>query len=327
MRVGVQLSWVGSLSRRRNDTERGCGIGAWLWVIAVDGGAGPEGTAFAETCVSPDPEGAGHFGKGHGLVRKGGQKSRRSLQIIAHQADFRVSSMCRALRVSRSGFDAWIKENRNFGRDRDDPLLKAIRRIHAALRQEGWQVNGKRVARLMREHGIRGAGGRRDLVTTRQDLEASPAADRVERCCTATAMNRLWVSDATDLPTDQGTLDLAVVQDVFSRRVVGRSMAERQRADLMTTALDMALRTRRPGRGVIHHSDRGSQYTSKAFQQLCERHGVEPSMGSAGDCYDNAMAETFFATLERELIDRQPSRRFASRSDARAKVFDYVEGF
>ena len=260
--------------------------------------------------------------------------------MIAHQAEFRVSSMCRVLRVSRSGFYAWLKESRDLGRDRDDPLLKAIRRIHldsrgvygyrrihAALRQEGWQVNGKRVARLMREHGIRGAGGRRHPITTRQNPEASPAPDRVERRFAAAAVNRLWVSDATYLPTGEGTLYLAVVQDVFSRRVVGWSMAERQRAELMTTALEMALRGRRPGRGVIHHSDRGSQYTSKAFRRLCERHGVEPSMGSTGDCYDNAMAETFFATLERELIDRQPGRRFASRSDARARVFDYVEGF
>ena len=148
----------------------------------------------------------------------------------------------------------------------------------------------------------------------------------VRRSFTATRPNALWVADATHVPTAEGTLYLAAVQDVYSRRIVGWSMASRQPAELMIAALRMALHERRP-EAVIHHSDHGSQYTSTSFRKVCDAHHVRLSMGRVGDCHDNAMAESFFATPECELIDRQPCARFATRFQARGAIFRYIEGF
>ena len=150
--------------------------------------------------------------------------------------------------------------------------------------------------------------------------------DLVQRQFCATRPNELWVADATYVPTVEGVLYLAIILDVFARRIVGWSMAAQQQSELMVRALQMALTRRQPSQ-VIHHSDHGSQYTSKHFLDTCRQAQVKVSMGSVGDCYDNAMAESFFATLETELIDQQPRRRFQDRAQARAKIFDYVEGF
>ena len=181
----------------------------------------------------------------------------------------------------------------------------------------------KRVARLMRAAGLAGVSRRKGVRTTQRQEDARPAPDLVDRNFTAEAPDRLWVADLTYIPTWSGFLYLAVVLDAFSRRVVGWAMASHLRTSLVLAALDMALWQRRPN-GVIHHSDQGSQYTSIAFGQRCRQAGVRPSMGSVGDCYDNALCESFFATLECELIDR---RRFHSQAEARMAVFEFIEGW
>ena len=205
--------------------------------------------------------------------------------------------------------------------------IYGVPRVHAELRSEGWIVGRNRVARLMRLTGLSGVTRRRRRQSTTRSREgAEIAPDRVRRRFTADRPNALWVADATHVPTIEGTLYLATVQDVYSRRIVGSSMSSRQPAELMIAALRMALSDRRP-ETVVHHSDHGSLYTSKAFREVCEAHHVRLSMGRVGDCYDNALAESFLATLECELIDRQPSGRFETREQARAAIFRYIEGF
>ena len=199
-------------------------------------------------------------------------------------------------------------------------------RIREGLRRLGHQVSRVRVARLMALAGIRGVCRGRKVYTTRSD-GSEVAADLVNRCFKARRPNQLWVAEATYLPTREGTLYLAVIIDVYSRRVVGWSMSSRQRSEFMVRALRMAVNRRRPSGAVIHHSDRGSQYTSAHFQSVCEAANITVSMGSVGDCYDKAMAESFFASVETELIDRQSQRRFVGRAEARQKLFEYIEGF
>ena len=196
-------------------------------------------------------------------------------------------------------------------------------RIHAELRASGICVGRKRVARLMRMASLCGVSRRRAVRTTRRSDQGRKAPDLVNRDFSARVRDRLWVADITYVPTHAGFLYLSVVIDAFSRRVVGWSMANHLRSELVEDALDMALGQRRPD-GVIHHSDQGSQYTSVAFGNRCRQAGVRPSMGSVGDCYDNALCESFFASLECELIDR---RRFATRYEARTALFEYIEGF
>ena len=257
----------------------------------------------------------------------------------AHQAEFSIAAMCRVLRVSRSGYYAWLKRPPSRWQRADDQLLVHIRRIHsasrgtygspriqAALRHQGIRVSRRRISRLMVRAGLRGVSRRRKVFTTRSS-GSKVAVDRVERQFQATGPDELWVADSTYIPTVEGTLYLAVIQDVFSRRIVGWSMDSRQRVDLMIRALKMAVAQRQPKGTVTHHSDHGSQYTSSRFREVCKDAKVEISMGSVGDCYDNAMAESFFATLETELIDRQPGRRFTDRQEAQSMIFDYVEGF
>ena len=181
----------------------------------------------------------------------------------------------------------------------------------------------KRVARLMREEGLAGGSRRRGTRTTRPEPGRRAAADRVERRFHAEAPDRLWVADIPDVPTWAGFVFLAVVLDVYSRRIVGWAMADPLRTELVLEALNMAVSQRRPEE-TIHHSDQGSQYTSLAFGKRCREMGVRPSTGSAGDCYDNAMAESFFATLECELIAR---RSFHTRAEARMAQFDFIEGW
>ena len=198
-------------------------------------------------------------------------------------------------------------------------------RIHAALRARGERVGQKRVARLMRRAGIRGVSRRRWTTgTTRRDAKARPAVDLVNRDFSAEGPNQLWVADITYVPTWAGWLHLAVVLDAWSRRIVGWAMASHLRAELVEDALAMAISRRQPRGRVIHHSDRGSQYTSLAFGRQCREAGIVQSMGSAGDAYDNAMCESFFATLECELLDRT---RFRTAADARREVFSFIEGF
>ena len=195
--------------------------------------------------------------------------------------------------------------------------------IHAELREQGVRVGSKRVARLMKQAGIAGASRRRSAKTTRRDAATRPAPDLVDRDFSAVGRDCLWVADITYVPTWEGFLYLAVVLDAWSRRVVGWSMASHLRTELVLAALNMAIWQRRPDQ-VIHHSDQGSQYTSIAFGLRCKEVGVRPSMGSVGDAYDNALCESFFATLECELLERN---RFRHRGQARLAIFEFIEGF
>jgi putative transposase len=244
--------------------------------------------------------------------------------------------MCRVLEVSTSGYYAWCKRSPSARAQADAELtsrMSAIHersrgtygapRIHAELEAEGIQVGRKRVARLMRTAGLVGVSRRKWITTTVRDRNARPAPDLVERNFMAPGANRLWVADITYIPTWAGFLYLAVVLDAFSRRIVGWAMETHLRTELVLEALNMALAQRRPA-AVIHHSDQGTQYTSIAFGMRCRESGVRPSMGSVGDCFDNAMCESFFATLECELLDR---RRFHTQADARMAVFEFIEGW
>jgi putative transposase len=196
-------------------------------------------------------------------------------------------------------------------------------RIHQELRAADIHIGRKRVARLMNAAGLAGVSRRKWMITTVRDQNAGPAPDLVERNFVAPAPDCLWVADITYIPTWAGFLYLAVVLDAFSRRIVGWAMATHLRTELVLEALNMAIGQRRPA-AVIHHSDHGSQYTSIAFGLRCRDAGVRPSMGSVGDCFDNAMCESFFATLECELLDR---RHFKTQIEARMAVFEFIEGW
>jgi putative transposase len=196
--------------------------------------------------------------------------------------------------------------------------------VHAELADDhGIRVGRKRVARLMRAARLRGATLRRYIVTTQADPRDRPAVDLVERRFYTEGPDRLWVADITYIPTWSGFLFLAMVLDVYSRKIVGWAMETHLRTELILQALEMAITQRQPS-GVIHHSDRGCQYTSYAFGKRCQEAGVMPSMGSVADAFDNAMAESFFATLERELLSR---RRFRSQAEAKMAVFEWIEGW
>jgi putative transposase len=257
--------------------------------------------------------------------------------VEREKADFPVATICRVLGVSPSGYWAWSKRPPSQRTLADAGLTERIRaihadsrgtygmpRVHAELRDAGTRCSRKRVARLMRDAGLEGVHRRRSTRTTVQDRHTAPAPDLVDRVFSASCPDRLWVADITYVPTWQGFLYVAVVIDVFSRRVVGWSMAGHLRTELIVEALDMAISVRQPSEGLIHHSDRGTQYTSIAFGRRCREAGISLSMGSTGDAYDNAMAESFFASLETELIDRSSWR---TRADARLAVFDYIEAF
>ncbi len=253
-----------------------------------------------------------------------------------HEATYPVHTMCRLLDVSASGYYPWRDRPASARHVSDANLIEAIRASHAAshgtygapriradLAAAGQHVGQKRVARLMKAAGLAGISRRRSTVTTRREPGAEPATDLVNRDFSAPEPNHLWVADITYVPTWAGFLFLAVVVDAFSRRVVGWSMATHLRTELVTNALAMAVNQRQPV-DVIHHSDKGSQSTSIAFGARCKQAGVRPSTGTAGDCYDNAMCESFFATLECELLVRQP---FQTHASARMAIFRFIEGF
>jgi putative transposase len=257
--------------------------------------------------------------------------------VNANQAAISVSVACRTLGVSASGYYAWVKRAPSQRTLEDAVLTERIRaihlasdgnygspNIHAELRDEGTRIGRKRVARLMRHAGIRGVSRRRGfVVTTQRDPKQRPAPDLVNRRFVAEGPNELWVADMTYVPTWAGFIYLAIVLDVWSRRVVGWAIGEQMTSELVLAALNMAIAQRGPI-NVIHHSDQGCQYTSVAFGQRCRKMGVRPSMGSVGDAYDNAMAESFFASLECELIDR---RSFKTKTEARMALFTYIEGW
>jgi len=245
--------------------------------------------------------------------------------------------MCRTLGVSRSGYYGW-KDRPPSRRSREDAALtERIReihhrsratygspRVHAELKAIGVRCSRKRVARLMRKEGLKGCLRGRKKRTTRRDGSAVPAPDLVHRNFTAIAPDRLWVADITYVKTDEGFLYLSFVLDAYSRRLVGWSMATHLRTELVVDALQMALWRRKPAAGLIHHSDQGVQYTSLSFGKRLEEAKIVPSMGRVGSAYDNALAESFIATLKSELLYRHS---WPTRESTRTAIFEYLEGF
>ena len=258
--------------------------------------------------------------------------------IAAEKTNYPVAVMCRVLDVNRTAFhnwerrapsdraltDAWLTEKIKQIHDASRGVYGAPR-IHAELRLEhGIRVGRKRVARLMKAAAISGVRPRKRWRTTIRVPGVEPATDLVERDFRPDAPNVLWVADITYLRSGEGWLYLAAVQDTYSRQIVGWSMATHMRSTLVVDALGMALQRRRPGPGLIHHSDQGSQYVSLAFGRAAREAGIAVSMGSRGDAYDNAVAETFFATLKKELVNR---RSWPSRLQLQSAVFEYIEAF
>lgn len=243
--------------------------------------------------------------------------------------------MCRVLEVSTSGYYDWRARSESRRQKEDRCLvveIKAIHRqsrqtygsprIHDQLKDRGLRCGKKRVARLMRLHGIRAKQTRRFKATTDSAHNRPVAENVLARRFTPAAPDVVWAADITYIPTRQGWLYLAVVLDLFSRRVVGWSMHKRLGRRLVLDALKMALRGRSPGPGLIHHSDRGSQYASADYQGLLQAHQMICSMSRRGNCWDNAPVESFFSTLKRELVHH---RRYRTRAEARAEIFEYIE--
>jgi putative transposase len=258
--------------------------------------------------------------------------------IDAEKARHSISTLCRVLGVSRSGYHAWATRPLSARAVEDARLTERIREIHRLNRRvygsprihaelvlgDGERVARKRVERLMRQAGISGMVRRRRGRTTISVPGVRVCEDLVDRDFAAAAPNRIWVADITYLRTWQGWLYLVAVQDLYSRRIVGWSMADHMRSELVVDALQMALAQRRPAPGLIWHSDQGSQFVSLAFGQQARAAGIAQSMGSKGDCYDNSVAESFFATLKKELVDR---RSWPEKSELRSEIFDYIETF
>jgi putative transposase len=258
--------------------------------------------------------------------------------VREHRRRWPVGVMCRVLRVSRSGFYGWSRRVPSRRARRQEQLLNKIRRahqegrelygsprVHRALLIDGESVSRNTVAKLMRRAKIRAKSRRRYVPRTTDSRHQKPVArNLLERNFTASAPDRTWAADITYVPTGEGWLYLAAVLDVYSRRIVGWSMADHMESELVEGALHMALERRRPEKGLPHHSDRGVQYACDDYQHLLARHGITVSMSGKGDCYDNAMMESFWATLKTELVHPQ---RYATREQARASIFEYVEVF
>ena len=259
--------------------------------------------------------------------------------VEVEKANHSVGTLCRVLKVSKSGYYDW-RNRPPSARDRSDAMLTekithihresretyGAPRVHAELRSLGVRCARKRVARLMRAASLIGCGGRKRIRTTRRDtVERAPAApDLVKRNFVPEAPDRLWVADITYARSWEGWLYLAFVLDTFSRKVVGWSMANHLRTELVLDALNMAIHNRRPSPGLVHHSDRGSQYTSVEFGGRLKEAELLPSMGSAADAYDNALAESFISTLKRELLHRHS---WPSKESVRVGIFEYIECF
>jgi transposase InsO family protein len=245
--------------------------------------------------------------------------------------------MCKVLRVSRSGYYAWRRRPEPERRRTDRRLVHEIRdvhrtsrwtygspRVHAELRARKFRVGRNRVARLMKENGIRARRKRRFRRTTDSRHSLPVARNLVRRKFEAPAPNRIWAGDITYLWTSEGWMYLAVILDLFSRRVVGWATASHLKTDLTLEALEAAIVTRLPGAGLVHHSDRGIQYASGRYRAVLASRGITCSMSRKGDCWDNAVVESFFGTLETELV---PDDGWTTRAEARRELFDYIEIF
>jgi transposase InsO family protein len=258
--------------------------------------------------------------------------------IAAEKEHSPITLLCRTLRVSRSGYYAWRERGPSARACADEQLTEQIvvvhersrgtygaPRVHAHLRATGQRVARKRVARLMSRAGLCGQHRRRRVRTTVADPAATPAPDLVQRHFQAEAPNQLWVGDITYIPTAEGWLYLAVLLAVYSRRIVGWAMADHLRTDLALAALEMALsQRRRPPRQLVHPTDRGCQYTATAYQARLADAGITVSMSRTGDCFDNALAESFFGSFKSELVD---DAHWLTRRAARTAIFDWLEVF
>jgi putative transposase len=257
--------------------------------------------------------------------------------IEAEKASFPIAFMCTRLEVTTSGFYAWRKRPPSARALADGALLKEVRAIHAAsggrygsprvhreLAAKGLSASKHRVARLMRENGLRGKRRRKFRHTTDSNHSMPVAPNTLARDFTADAPNEAWVTDITYIPTGEGWLYLAAILDLYSRRVVGWSMSERITRQLTLDALSMAIAARAPARGLLHHSDRGSQYASGDYRAALADAGIECSMSRKGNCWDNAVAESFFATLKTELVH---DANWKTRAEARSAIFEYIEAF
>jgi transposase InsO family protein len=257
--------------------------------------------------------------------------------IQTHRDEHSVARLCRMLSVSRSGYYAGQSRPESRWRQSDRLLLEEIRQVHQQSREcygalKTWKtlqaegtIGGKhRIARLRRQHGIEAKRRRRFRASVNARGGSWSAPDLVQRQFQAPGPNRIWVGDVTFIRSRGGWLFLAMLLDLYSRRIVGWSMSNRHDEALVTDALKMALTQRRPARGLIHHTDRGRLYACGQYRQVLQDHGLQPSMGRKGDCYDNAAAESFFSTLKNELIH---SKWFQDRDEARAAIFDYIEVF
>jgi putative transposase len=258
--------------------------------------------------------------------------------IAATKAEHSIKIMCRVLEVSRSGFHAWERREPSARAVADARLSERIAeihndsrktygspRVHAELRlDDDVHVGRKRVERLMRRACLSGQGKRRRGKTTIRVQGVRTAPDLVERDFNPTTINRLWAADITYIRTWEGWLYLASVMDCYSRRIVGWAIADHLRAELVVDALEMAVARRRPDAGLVHHSDQGSQYTSLIFTRRCRAVGIDVSMGSRGDCFDNAVLESFHASLKKDLIHRSS---WPTKDETRTAVFDYIEAF
>jgi putative transposase len=257
--------------------------------------------------------------------------------IAEHRHECAITLMCRVLDVSVSGYYAWSKRPPSQHSQKDAQLAEYVKtafqanrrvygnpRIHAELRDQGIKCAPKRVARLMREQGLFAKRPRHRTITTKSEPGAQVAPNLLQRDFSAEQPNTKWVADTTYIWTAEGWLYLAVVLDLFSRMVVGWSMAATQDATLVVQALRMAITRRRPQAGLLHHTDRGSTYTSESYQALLQQEGMVVSMSRTADCYDNAAMESFFHSFKGECVDGQS---FQTRSQARSSTFDYVETF
>jgi len=257
--------------------------------------------------------------------------------IHAERANYPVTILCRVLHIARSGYYAWTRRGVSARATADQALIDQIAliharsrhtygtpRVHAALRASGVRCGSRRVARRMRAAGLAGCHRRRRTRTTVPDPARVPAPNLVARDFTAAGPDRLWIGDITYIATWEGWLYLAVLLDAHSRRVVGWALADHLRTELTLDALAMARGSRRPAAGLIHHTDRGGQYAAIAYQEVLAARDITASMSRAGDCYDNAMAESFFATLKAELVDTRP---WPTRQTARQAIFEWIEVF
>jgi putative transposase len=257
--------------------------------------------------------------------------------IRDHREDFPVRLMCRVLEVSPSGFYDWLGRPESARAAEDRALVAKIQavhgdsrrtygspRVHASLKAEGYRIGRKRVARLMRENDIRAKAKRTFQATTDSRHDHPVAPNLLDRQFTVAAPNMVWLADISYIPTREGWLYLAVVLDLHSRQVVGWAMDEEMPQELTLAALDMALKRRRPLPGLMHHSDRGSQYAAKAYQARLAEHGIVCSMSRKGNCWDNAPMESFFHTLKTERVHH---RDYQTRAEARRDIFEYIEVF